>query len=107
MKFKMTDEEFCDWYFETLREKADKLRPYYDIDKVKAYGVYVWSKEDENGDQENVFDICDDEIIFWTDDHTIIEEAKPIVDDIQHFLWKYYDILKENTTMIILKKGIC
>lgn len=94
-KIKMTDEEFRDWYFETLREKAYKLLPYYDIDKVKAYGVYVWSKEDENGDNENVFDIYDEEITFWTDDHTIIEEAKPIVEDIQHFLWKYYDTFKE------------
>ena len=44
-KIKMNDEEFRDWYFETLREKSYKLLPYYDIDKVKAYGCMCGAKK--------------------------------------------------------------
>lgn len=76
-----------------LCEKVSKLYPYYDIDKIKDYGVYVWNKADNLDDQDNIFDIMGDEIVFYTDDHTIIEEAKPIIKDIQNFIKKYYEKL--------------
>ena len=85
----MKKEEYYNWYYEELCKKVDKLKPYYDIDKTKYYGVYVWNKADE--DSENIFDIYADKIVFYTDDHTIIEEAKPIIDDIQWFISKYYE----------------
>ena len=61
-------------------EEFDK---YYDIDKVKTYGVYVWNKANESDDQWNVFDIYSDEITMWDEEHEIIEEAKPIIEKIQ------------------------
>ena len=80
-------------YYDILCEKVSKLYPYYDIDKVKDYGVYVWNKADNLDDQDNIFDIMSDEIVFYTDDHTMIEEAKPIIKDIQNFIKKYYEKL--------------
>lgn len=80
-------------YYDILCEKVSKLYPYYDIDKIKDYGVYVWNKADNLDDQDNIFDIMSDEIVFYTDDHTIIEEAKPIIKDIQNFIKKYYEKL--------------
>lgn len=87
----MSKEEYYDWYYDELCKKVDKLNPYYDIDKIKCYGVYVWNKADNLDDQENIFDIYADKIVFYTDDHTIIEEAKPIIEDIQYFIKKYYN----------------
>lgn len=87
----MNKEDYFNWYYDTLCKKVSKLRLYYDIDKIKCYGVYVWNKADNIDEQENIFDIYADEIQFYTDDHTIIEEAKPIIEDIQFFISKYYD----------------
>lgn len=87
----MNKEDYYNWYYEELCKKVDKLRPYYDIDKTKCYGVYVWNKADNLDEQYNIFDIYADEITFWTDDHTIIEDAKPIIEDIQKFIKKYYN----------------
>lgn len=77
------------WYYDNLWDLADKLRLYYDIDKVKNHSIYVWNKADNLEEQDNIFDIKANEIIFYTDDHTIIEEAKPIIEDIQEFMRKY------------------
>lgn len=83
------NEDYRDWYYRELNKKVDKLRDYYDIDKVKNYSVYVWNKADTLEEQDNIFDIQADEIIFYTDDHTIIEEAKPIIGEIQWFISQY------------------
>lgn len=85
--------DYFNLYYDILCEKVSKLYPYYDIDKIKTYGVYVWNKADNFDDQDNIFDIMSDEIVFYTDDHTIIEEAKPIIEDIQNFIKKYYEKL--------------
>lgn len=87
--------KYYDLYYQLLCEKVDKLRPYYDIDKIKSYGVFVWNKADNLDNQDNVFDIMGDKIVFYTDDHTIIEEAKPIIEDIQSFIKKYYTDIEE------------
>ena len=42
------------WYKE-MRELTDKLRPWYDIDKIKSWGVFIWSKSNPFG--ANLFDI--------------------------------------------------
>ena len=78
----MTEEEF-DKYYDSLVETVKPLYKYYDIDKVKTYGVYVWNKSNESDDQWNVFDIYSDEITMWDEEHEIIEEAKPIIEKIQ------------------------
>lgn len=73
--------------YEDLRVAAGELDPYYDIDKVKAWSVYVWTKpcnEDEHG--KNVFDIEKDEIVFYDKNHIIPEEVMPIIENIQNKL---------------------
>ena len=74
-------EEFDNWY-EELVEISHKIDPYYDIDKIKSYSVYIWTKGDLDN-SENVFDIRPNEIVFYVKDHEIIEEAIPIIKEIQ------------------------
>lgn len=74
-------EEFDNLY-EELVEISHKIRPYYDVDKVKSYSVYIWTKGDLDN-SENVFDIMPNEIVFYVKDHEIIEEAMPIIEEIQ------------------------
>lgn len=72
-------DKFNALYNELVQISKDIL-PYYDIDKIKTSSVYIWTKG-ENSD--NVFDIIEDEIIFYVEDHVIIDEAKPIIEKIQ------------------------
>ena len=75
--------------YKELTGIVDEIRPYYDVDKIKSYSVYVWTKDNPNADSEdgmygqNVFDICGDELIFHVEDHVIIEDAKPVIEKIQ------------------------
>lgn len=67
-----------------LREAITELELYYDIDKVKSYSIYVWTKgvnDDDFG--ENVFDIEKNEIIFYNKKHKILKEVMPIIKRIQ------------------------
>lgn len=79
MKF----DNYFDKLYKELVETSNKIRQWYDIDKVKAYSVYIWTKGD---DGYNVFDIDADKIIFYDDTHEIIEEAKPVIEEIQEKL---------------------
>lgn len=87
----MTGESFyeSDLYHE-LRELVEKLDPWYDVDKISWYYVYVWTKDDPNDQQNpygvNVFDIYADEIIYYVKDHIIPDEAVPLVHEIQEKL---------------------
>jgi hypothetical protein len=60
----------------------------YDIDKIKPYSVYIWTK-DRIGDDgliiygDNVFDIMKDEIVFFDKNHVIPDEVMPIIRNIQ------------------------
>jgi hypothetical protein len=69
-----------DLLYDELVQISKEILPYYDIDKIKSYSVYVWTKGE---DGENVFDILADEIVFYVKDHVIIEEVKPIIKKIQ------------------------
>ena len=84
----MSEEEF-DTYYNGLVKTVEPSRKYYDIDKVKTYGVWVWNKEDEEEKQWNVFDIYSDEIVMYDEEHVIIEEAKPIIAKIQEKLKEF------------------
>lgn len=84
----MPKEEF-EKYYNDLWNLVEPLREYYDIDKVKTYAVYVWNKADRIEDQENVFDIHSREIIMWNEEHEIIEEAIPIIEEIQDKLKEF------------------
>lgn len=75
-----------------LSELANGLEPWYSIDKVKAYGVYVWSKTDWWG--ENLFDIYEDEVCYYVKDHKIPDEAWSVIHQIQakiREIWEYVD----------------
>lgn len=73
--------------YETLYNEllsiVQEIKPYYDIDKIKPYSVYVWNKGQEGVEDRNLFDINSDEIIFY-EEHEIIEETKDIIKRIQN-----------------------
>lgn len=79
---------FMDEFYIELHKAVDEIRPYYDVDKIKPYSVYIWTK-DRTGDDgltiygNNVFDITKDEIIFYNKDHVIPKEVMPIIRNIQ------------------------
>lgn len=79
--------------YNELRDLAHQLEPWFDIDKVKPYSVYVWTKgEDLDDDEypfgENVFDIYADDIQFYRCNHCwrLPNEAMPIIKKIQEKL---------------------
>lgn len=84
-----------------LREISDEIRPYYDIDKVKIYSVYIWTKDSFDLDNtemidDNLFDIQAHELIMYDKNHIIIEEAIPIIEKIQDKLKEIEVELKLN-----------
>ena len=72
--------------YQQLKASCRKLRQYYDIDKIKPYSVYIWTKSDDGYglDGSNIFDIHYDTIDFY-EDHTIPKEVLSIIREIQ---WK-------------------
>lgn len=78
----MGDDICWDGYYQLLNELrvcADKLRPWYDIDKVKPWSVYVWTKGE---DGQNVFDIEADRIVSYVDGHKIPGDAISVIEEI-------------------------
>lgn len=77
------DEKYC-----KLREAANELTPWFDIDKIKTYGVYVWTKGDTENFGENVFDIFSDHLQFYpnTECWVMPNEVWPIITKIQGIL---------------------
>lgn len=71
-----------EYEFDKLFEIAHEIEPWYSVDKVKSYAVYIWTKGEFG---ENVFDIEADDIVFYTD-HEIIPEALPVIKRIQEQL---------------------
>lgn len=90
------DNEYMRLYKE-LWEIAHEIQPWYDVDKVKWYSVYIWTKDSDKkpfGGQ-NVFDIMADEICYYVEDHVIVEEAWPTIRKIQSKLREMDNRLKE------------
>ena len=86
----MNKYEKDDLLYEELVQAANEIIPYYDIDKIKSYSVYIWTKGNEDADinteeywGSNVFDIQEDRIVFYVEDHIIPEEVMPIIQNIQ------------------------
>ena len=78
-----------------LKALAMELYPWFDVDKVKSYAVYVWTKDEEHFLGENVFDIYPDRLQFYTC-HTswvIPNEAMPIIKKIQDKLMEIENYL--------------
>ena len=70
-----------------LLEAVEAIKPYYDVDKIRPYRVYVWTKGDLG---ENVFDIEVDSIYRYNPDHKIPKEVMPIIANIQKHLEKIF-----------------
>ena len=86
----MNKYERDDLLYAELVQAAKEIEPYYDIDKIKSYSVYIWTKGNEDADSDteeywgsNVFDIQEDRIVFYVEDHIIPEEVMPIIQNIQ------------------------
>lgn len=84
-------EQQYDSAFDKLFKIAREIEPWYDVDKVKDYAVYIWTK-DEDG--ENVFDILADKLVFYTQ-HEVIPDAIPIILRIQEQLKEVRKIGKQ------------
>lgn len=53
--------------YDELWALSHELTPWFDIDKVKPYSVYVWTKDTDRPDfvhGENVFDIFHDRLTY-------------------------------------------
>lgn len=92
-------------YYKLYDELANIVRidsgilQWYDFDKIKPYGVYIWTKASDPDDMDtwgrNLFDIYADKIVFYGDKHEIIEEAKPAIREIQKQLLKMEEFAQE------------
>lgn len=80
--------------FDKLFKIAHEIEPWYTVDKVKDYAVYIWTKNTDENFGENVFDIEADDIMFYID-HSIIPEALPTIQRIQEQLKKIEIIGKQ------------
>lgn len=87
-----------EYEFDKLFKIAHEIEPWYSVDKVKSYAVYIWTKDTDEGFGKNVFDIEADDIVFYTE-HEIIPEAFPAIQRIQGQL-KTVEIIGEQ-----LRKG--
>lgn len=79
---------FMDEFYMELHKAVDEIRPYYDVDKIKPYSVYIWTKDSLCDDGltiygDNVFDIMKDEIVFYDKNHVIPDEVMLIIRNIQ------------------------
>lgn len=72
--------------YDELWKLAHELGPWFDIDKVKPYSVYVWTKGLADG--ENVFDIRSEKLYFYTCESLweLPNEAMVIIKKIQEKL---------------------
>ena len=88
----MKNDSMVMFWYEHMRELVEQLRPWYDIDKIKPWGVYMWTKDSSEYelDGENVFDIYANEVAMYNEEHVIPDEAWPIIREIQGWLkeWK-------------------
>lgn len=80
--------------FNKLFKIAHEIEPWYTVDKVKDYAVYIWTKNTDENFGENVFDIEADDIVFYID-HSIIPEALLTIQRIQEQLKKIEIIGKQ------------
>ena len=85
-----------------LYKLAHRLETWFDIDKVKDYAVYVWTKDSgdetvEEMDGECVFDILEDSIAFYPckKSYDLPAEAMPIIGAIQSKLREIRLVTKE------------
>ena len=76
-----------------LTRIAHGLDPWYDVGKISWYAVYAYEKSDESEPtySNNLFDIFDDEIEYYDDNHIIPKEAMRVILSIQDQMKKIND----------------
>lgn len=80
-------DNYVDRWYEHMRELVKQLYPWYNIDKIKPWGVYVWTKDSVGKyDGENVFDIYANEVAMYNEEHVIPAEAWPHIKHIQDWI---------------------
>ena len=79
--------------YDELIVLSHKLDPYYGIERIKDYGIYVWGP-DSQGHDANIFDIYSNEIRVWRPG-SIISESLPIIAEIIQHLKKMEKYRKE------------
>ena len=79
---------YVDRWYKRMRELVKQLYPWYNIDKIKPWGVYVWTKDssEDELDGENVFDIYANEVAMYNEEHVIPAEAWPHIKHIQDWI---------------------
>ena len=71
--------------------------PWFDVDKVKDYAVYIWTKPgNEPYSDRNVFDVGADEIWYYVDRYVIPKDAWPYIHRIQAKLREIRDWCEMN-----------
>ena len=65
----MKNDSMVMFWYEHMRELVKQLYPWYNIDKIKPWGVYVWTKDssEDELDGENVFDIYANEVAMYNE----------------------------------------
>ncbi len=74
--------DYSEFYSE-LWELTHELEPYYSVDKVKPWAVYVWTNDTPEAGGEYVFDITANGLVYYVENHVIPAEAMPIIQKIQ------------------------
>ena len=83
-----------DTLYDELVEVSKRLYPYFGIDKIKDYGVYVWEKTND-GYGRNVFDVFKDYIYVYEKLFKIPKEVIPTIIEIQNKLTEIDDCLSQ------------
>lgn len=87
--------------YDELWTLAHELNPWFDIDKVKPWSVYVWTKDCDDSDcphGENVFDIYKDHLQFYYCAHAwqMSDEAMLVIRKIQDKLREIENWYEDN-----------
>lgn len=77
-----------------LTQLVSELDPWYDIGKVKWYMVEVYNKGRSSNPEDNVFDIFDDEIKYYDDEHAIPPQAMKNILKIQDKLKEFEEFFE-------------
>lgn len=59
-----------------LRSLAHELERFYEVDKVKCWGVFIWEED------ENIFDIFSDGISWYVKERPLKEGSEEIINQI-------------------------
>lgn len=85
--------------YKELLDLANELSPWFDIDKISWYSVYVWTKDDGDFGGQNVFDIFADYLQFYNSmkPWRLPVEALPVIQKTQEKMREIRRFLEDFT----------